>query len=668
MNAHATIDEAAWLYAEARDASRPDPPYTVSEWADKNRVLASVSSSEPGRWRTSRTPYLREIMDNMSAYSPVSEQAVMKGVQIGMSEAGFNFVGYAIHHAPGPLMYVMPTLDMAKKFSKTRIDPMIAESPALAERIKPARARDSGNTVFQKDFDGGTLLMTGANSAAGLRSMPIRFLVLDEVDAYPASADDEGDPVMLAVQRTATFIRRKIFMLSTPGLKENSRIGKAFREGDQRYYHVACEACGYKQPITWAKIKWEEGRPETAAFVCGDVDKETGEIFGCGHRHEEHRKGVLLREKGFGGAAEWIPTATPKRAALRSYHVSALYSPWFTWAEAVTQFLAAKDDPALLQVFVNTVLGEEWDNLGGDKLEPDSLMAKRERFSTDPLPSRAALLTCGVDVQPDRLELEVVGWGRDEESWSIDYQVFPGDPSEQEVWDQLDDYLSKRWEHEAKDRGMPIMATCVDTGGANTQAAYRFVRPREGRRIWAIKGYAGKRPVWPRKPSRNNKGRVNLFAIGVDAAKEIVTARLTKTGPDVSGAGACHFPMERDKEYFEQLTAERKVTRYAKGFKIIEWKKADHDRNEAFDCRVYAYAALQGLIIAGYVLNREASRIERALGMNKEETRPEPVAEATDAAPAPEAGSPEPESPNPAKSAIRRKKKKSRVVSSGYMS
>lgn len=601
MNARvdpADISGAELFYINAHEARQPDPPYTVSEWADRNRYLSTVASAEPGLWRTSRTPYLREIMDALSSYSPIETVVVMKGAQVGFSEAGLNFIGYAIHHSPGPALYVMPTVETVKKLSKTRLDPMIEASPALSERIKPARSRDSGNTVFQKDFDGGTLLMTGANSAAGLRSMPIRFLVLDEVDGYPASVDEEGDPVMLAIKRTANFIRRKIFMLSTPARKDSSRIGKEFRRGDQRYYNVPCDACGVLQPIVWKQIKWPKGEPDKAAFHCAH----------CDHRHEEHRKEALMSEAR---GACWIPTATPARANLRSYHLSALYSPWYTWAECAHDFIAAADDPALLQPFVNTVLGEEWEDTTGESVDPDSLMAKREAY--DLLPVLAALLTAGVDVQPDRLEAEVVAWGRDEESWNIDYQIFPGDPSSNEVWDQLDDYLKKRWPHPAFDNGMGITAACIDTGGANTQSAYAFVRPREGRRIWGIKGYAGKRPVWPRRPSRSNKGKINLYAIGVDAAKEVITSRFKKAGPTAHGAGACHFHVDRDREYFEQMTAERRVTKFSKGFRFVEWVKPEKARNEAFDCRVYAYAALQGLIALGVVLNREANRVAALL-------------------------------------------------------
>ncbi|WP_321336554.1 phage terminase large subunit family protein [Breoghania sp.] len=584
---------AAW-----REAYRPDPPYTVSEWADKNRMLSSVASPEPGRWRTDRTPYLREIMDNLSAYSTVEQTALIKGVQMGASEAGLNFVGYAIHHSPGPCMYVMPTVEMSKKLSKTRLDPMIEESPALSQRIKPARSRDSGNTIFSKEFDGGVLILTGANSGPGLRSQPVRYLVLDEVDAYPESAGSEGDPVNLAIERTSNFVRRKVFMLSTPLLEEKSRIQKAYEAGDKREYRVPCVACGVFQPITWKAIKWEPGEPDTARFVCSH----------CGHRHAEHEKDGLL------ALGEWVPTKKPDKPNFRSYHLPSLYSPWKTWADCARRFLAMKDDPAQLQTFVNTILGEPWSGLMGESADPDELFNRREEFPIDHLPDGVAALTCGVDVQPDRLELEVVGWGRDEESWSIDYQVIPGDPSGLDVWDNLDDYLSRRWAHPGTANGMRILATCVDTGGANTQSAYAFVRPREGRRIWGIKGMRGARPVWPRKPSRNNKGKINLYLLGVDAAKEVVTARFTKSGPGASGAGACHWPMERDKDYFEQLTAEKKVTRYQKGFRVIGWEKKDKARNEAFDCRVYAYAALQGLLAGGWSLNKAAAKIERETG------------------------------------------------------
>lgn len=589
-----------WALAVLCEESRPDAAVTVSEWADQHRVLSSKASAEPGLWRTDRTPYLREIMDSLSSYSTVEAVAVMKGAQIGMSEAGLNFVGYCIHHSPGPALYVMPTVETVKRISRTRLDPMIEASPALQERIPPARSRDSSNTMFSKEFLGGVLILTGANSASGLRSMPIRFLVLDEVDAYPLNADGEGDPVNLAIKRTDTFLRRKIFMLSTPGLKGYSRIGKAFREGDQRYFNVTCDACGHQQPIRWGDIKWPKGEPHKAVFACSE----------CGHEHAEHRKGDLLAN------GEWVPTAEPKRVGLRSYHLSSLYSPWKSWGDCASEFLACfgdegKADPALLQVFVNTVLGEEWEDTSGEKVDSAGLMDSREEFGPE-LPAKVAILTAGIDVQDDRLEVEIVGWGRDEESWSIEHRIVFGDPSAPQVWQDVDEILLGTWAHPGLPEGMRITAACLDTGGHHTLAAYAFVKDREKRKIWGIKGAKDYRaPIWPRRPSKNNKGKINLFSVGVSAAKDAIYKRLARTGPDFSGAGACHFPMERDAEYFEQLTAEVKRTKYQNGFPVPYWWKPDGKRNEALDLRVYAYAALHGLLSMGLKLNATAEAVAR---------------------------------------------------------
>ncbi|WP_412058236.1 phage terminase large subunit family protein [Bartonella sp. DGB2] len=603
------------LWAAFKEGFRSDPAYTVSQWADVHRYLSTQASAEAGLWRTSRTPYLREIMDNLSSYSSIETTVVMKGAQIGMSEAALNFCGYAIHHSPGPILYVMPTVDMAKKLSKMRVEHMIRNSKALSERIAPPRARDSGNTLFMKEFAGGSLNLTGANSAVGLRSMSIRYLVLDEVDGYPFNVDDEGDPITLALRRTASYPRRKVFMLSTPASLETSRIKAEFEKGDQRYYNVACKECHELQPITWAQIRWPEDKPEEAHFFCAH----------CGAIHEEHHKAALLSEAN---GARWVATKQSRYNNFRSYHLSALYSPWFTWGECARAFLEAKD-PAKLQSFVNTVLGEPWEEYDAGGTDASALYALREEYPL--LPPQVAILTCGVDVQPDRLELELVGWGRDEESWNIDYKIFLGDPSAAEVWHHLDTYLSRRWPHPALDNGLLIHATCVDTGGSNTQAVYDYVRPRQGHNIWGIKGSSNSTStVWPKRPTHNNNGKINLYVIGVSAAKDMVMARLKRTGPDAVGYGACHFHIERDLEYFQQLTAERKKTKYSKGQPKIDWVKANNARNEALDCRVYAYAALCGLSAMGISLEQQAQAleqkmIERGLSFDKDEVLAPPA-------------------------------------------
>lgn len=572
----------------------PDPRISVDVWADRHRVLSSVAASEPGQWSTERTPYLREIMEVLSASDRTERVVFMKGAQLGGTEAGLNWLGYVVHHVPGPMLMVQPTVETAKRVSKQRVDALVECCPALAERIRNPRARDSGNTVLMKEFPGGVLVITGANSAVGLRSMPVRFLFLDEVDGYPGDAAGEGDPVNLAVQRSATFVNRKIFLVSTPTIKGFSRIESAYEESDRRVYMVPCDHCGTHSQIVWRDIRWPDGRMWEASWHCPH----------CDGAHPEHRKPALLKH-GY-----WYPTAPADNcqgAKPAGFHLSSLYSPWLTWAEIAAEHAAAKDDPVFLKVWVNTKLAETWEDRDGERMDETALMSRREPYGPV-IPAEVAALTCGVDIQDDRLELELVGWGRDEESWSCDYKVLWGDPAAPSLWHELEQYLTATFDHETLASGLRIDAACLDTGGHHTQAAYAFCRGRERQRIWAIKGVAGKRPIWPKRPTKAAKGKVNLFGIGVDAAKEAVFARL-KTME--SGAGYCHFPQDRDAAYFEQLTAERLRTRYVKGFPQRYWWKPDGRRNEALDCRVYAYAALHGLLSMGLHLNKRADALPR---------------------------------------------------------
>ena len=315
--------EASWLAG-----FKPDPVFSVSKWADRYRVLSSKAAAEPGPWRTERTPYLAEIMDCLSPNCPVERVVFMKGSQTGGTEAGNNIIGYVIHMAPGPIMAVSPTVEMAKRNSRQRIDPLIEDCPELREKIAPARSRDSGNTVLSKEFPGGVLVMTGANSAVGLRSMPARFLFMDEIDGYPGDVEGEGDPIVLAERRSATFARRrKIFLVSTPTLKSTSRIQREFQIGDQRYYHVPCPHCGFEQALNFSQLKWPEGQPTEIHYVCES----------CEESIEEHHKTQMLAN------GRWIAT-TEGDGATRSYHLSSLYSPvgWFSWADAARLFEAAK--------------------------------------------------------------------------------------------------------------------------------------------------------------------------------------------------------------------------------------------------------------------------------------------------------------------------------------
>lgn len=566
------MNARALVFRTAAAAYRPDADLSVSEWADTHRVLSSVESPEPGLWRTSRTEYLRAIMDELSVNSSTRRVVLMKAAQVAGTEAILNLIGYTIHKAPGPMLVVQPTVELGERFSRQRVSPLITNSEALRARVAPNRSRDGGNALGSKEWPGGILIITGANSAAALRSMPIRTLALDEVDAYPLSVDNEGDPVDLAIQRTVAFRRRKIFIGSTPTTKGMSRIEAAYEDSDQRRFYVPCGDCGEMQTLEWAACIWPEGHPADAAYVCRTCGCEWSDAA----RNAAVAKGEWRASKPFNGTA--------------GFHLSALYSPWVKLGDLATDFVQCKAAPERLRVFVNTVLAETWSEQG-QGVDSTGLLARREPYEASPVPDGVAVITAGVDVQDDRIELEIVGWGRGEENWSLDYVVLHGDPSAGLIWTDLEQLLSRTYAHPTG-ATLHVEAACIDSGGHHTQAVYSFAKLHFGRRWWAIKGIPGMgRPIIG-KPSKNNKQRVRLFPVGVDVAKTRVYARLQVSEP---GAGYCHFPTRYDADYFAQLTAEKCVTRYHKGFPRREWIKKSDQRNEALDCRVYAVAALENL-------------------------------------------------------------------------
>jgi phage terminase large subunit GpA-like protein len=570
-------DRACWLRFLER--IQPEPILLVSEWADRNRILPSKGGSEPGPWRTSRTPYLKGILDALSTGSPYHTVVFAKGSQIGASEAGLNWLAYCIHHAPAPMLMVQPTLDMCKRISKQRIQPMIDETPCLSERIAESRARDAGNTLFQKDFPAGTFVMTGANSAAGLRSMPARYLFLDEVDAYPGDVEGEGDPIELAIARTSTFKRnRKIYLCSTPTIEGQSRIWSAFEQTDQRYYFVPCPHCDEYQRIEWGRIVWNEGHPDEAALACEH----------CGVMIEERYKGQMLAR------GEWRSTHDGQDARVAGFHLSSLYAPpgWYSWSDAAKEFASAKGFPEKLQSFINTKLGECWEDRTGEKIDQSGLMARREQW--DHVPEDVVLITAGVDVQGDRLEVSIIGYTAKDQSRVLHHLRLYGNPGEPKIWQTLDDLLLQPLMTETGAL-MSIRAACIDSGGHHTQEVYKFCGERAGRRVMAIKGRAGALPIWPTKLSRKKlKHGASLHIIGVDTAKDVIHSSLSVIDPDLPKYVA--FSAGLPEDYFGQLVAERRVPKVNKsGFTTRTWVKKSGDRNEALDCFVYALAALKML-------------------------------------------------------------------------
>lgn len=569
---------------------RPPPSLTVSQWADRHRILPAKGAAEPGRWNTDRTPHLREILDCMSDDHPCQEVVAMLASQTGKTEVLLNVLGKTIHVSPCPILIVQPTDKLAERFSKQRVAPMIEATPELRALVADPKSRESGNTIQLKEFPGGVLVIVGANSPADLASMPIRIVLLDEIDRFAASAGTEGSPIDLAVKRTTSFgDRKKIGVFSTPtigrdaeaegdpdderGDAVSSQIWKRWLTSDRRIRLVPCPHCGTEQELVWERLYWTAGHPETAHYVC---------LEGC--VVEEHSKATMLP------AGRWQATAESRTPGFR---LSALYLPlgWDSWAALAAEYEDAltSGDPDKLQTFVNTRLCRLFDP-GSDYSPQTGYEDRTEEFAA-PCPAGVLILTAGVDVQHDRLEVEVVGWGIGEESWSVDYQVIPGDPGGRAVWDVLDAYLAREWEHETH-APLRVQAVGVDCGDGNhSQSVYDFTDPRAHRRIWAVKGRGGPSvPIWPKRFSLAG-GRHRFFTVGVHAAKDRVVPRFRQT---VVGPGYTHVPHGREARWFAMMAAEQRVSFIRAGVQRSAWF-ARKRRNEALDVRVYAYAVLHSL-------------------------------------------------------------------------
>lgn len=556
---------------------------TVSQWAEKNRRLSPEASAEPGIWRNTKTPHLVEPMDEIC--NPNRHRVVlMFCAQIGKTELLLNAMGYYIDYDPCPMLILQPTLEMAEAFSKDRLAPMARDTPALQGKIKDPRSRDSGNTLLHKNFPGGHATLAGANSPSSLASRPIRVNFCDEIDRYPESAGTEGDPVLLARKRTTTFTWNwKQVVVSTPTLKGRSRIEKEWEESDQRRRYVPCTECGEYQVLKFPQLVWENDDPATTRYRCEY----------CGQFMNEAKKTWMFKE----GVAEWRATFPGRPVA--GFHLNELYSPWRRWALIVEDFLEARKKPEMLKTWVNTALGETWEEKG-DAPEWERLYERREPYAKNAVPQDAVLLTAGVDVQANRLEFEIVAWARDRQTWSIDYRVIVGDTATEAPWKELDRVLDEEWPH-ASGLTMRLSALAVDTG-FNTQHVYKWVRKKPADRVFAVKGKDDYPSILgrPNHVDVKSDGKVlkrglRLWPVGTNIAKGELYGWL-KQSRNEDGSypyGFCHFP-EYDAEYFKMLTAEQLVRRVVKNRSVYGWEKF-RERNEAMDCRVYARAAAHGI-------------------------------------------------------------------------
>ena len=596
-----SVDAEALLASIWREYLCPPPRLTVTQWAELHRVLSGKDSAEPGPYRADRTPYAEEPMDCLSQHSPVEEVVLKWGAQTSKTTIGSNWLAYLMDVNPGPIMMVQPTIDMAKRYSRQRLAPMIEESPQLRRKVRENRSRDDANTTLLKEFAGGFMAVAGANSAAGLRSMPVRDLFLDEIDGYPIDVDGEGDPIKLAEARQSTFSRRKRLLTSTPTTKDFSRIEARYLASDRCRYHVPCPHCQELQPLDWGTdkphgLKWDrdaEGRalPDSVRYVCRS----------CGAEIREHHKPAML------AGGRWVADNLGAAAGrIRGFQLSSLYSPlgWLSWATLVTEWETAitssrTGDISLLRVFVNTRLAETFEEQG-DRADEHAL---RKRAADIPLRQvhwGHFVMTMGVDTQGDRLEAYLWAWGRGMERQLVDRAVFYGDPGQGEQepgspWARLTEYRRTPVLH-ASGRPVPLLACMIDSGGHHTQAVYAYTRAHQHAHVYAVKGQsqAGKAILGKATDQDVSwrgtklKGGVKLFPIGTDTAKAEIYGRLRNEAP---GPGYVHLSRHLPPEVFEQLTAERLVTKYVKGRPRLEWVKPAGRRNEALDCAVYALAA-----------------------------------------------------------------------------
>lgn len=611
-------------FTKAFENYTPPEPLTVSQWAERYRVLSRESTAEAGPWRNARTPYMVEPMDAFND-SRVREITIVAPSQVGKSEVELNVIGYIIDQDPGSTLYVQPNLDDAKKFSRLRIAPMFRDSPRLRRKVAEVKSRDSGNTVLQKTFPGGMLTIVGSQSPSALASTPARYVLGDEVDRWVLSAGTEGDPWSLAAARTTTYYNAKMVAVSTPTIKGFSRIEKLFNDGTQERWCTQCPDCGEWYSISFEQIKFDFETIKAGKSITYKINSLMWCCPSCGCTHTENE----MRAQPY----KWIafnPEAIYR--GRRSFWINAFSSPWRSWDTIVLGFLESRKDPEKLKVFYNTVLGELWEDRG-DMMDEDEMLARREDYGTlndgtpVELPEGVLVLTCGVDTQDDRLEYEVLGHGRYGETWGIKKGIIMGDPGYDEPWMRLDDVISHAYKF-ANGRGLAISMTFVDSGGHKTQSVYKQCRARLQRRVFAIKGQGGDGIPYTKPPSKvkivvNGRaiGQTWLYSLGVDAGKaEIMGAlKVQEAGPKF-----CHFPKGEERGYdlafFNGLLSEKLVMKSERGRTRWAWVKLPgHERNEALDCRNYALAAFR-------VLDPDMDAVERRL-RGKSEPVKEPSAQ-----------------------------------------
>lgn len=565
------------------------PPERIkcSDWARKYRRLSPEASSQGGHFSFDDAPWQIEPMDAPDDPEVASVVLMWASQTAGKTETVNNIVGHTIDVDPCPILVIQPTLELGETWSKDRLATMLRDTPRLRGKVKDAKTRDSGNKILYKRFPGGHITIAGANSPASLASRPIRKVLFDEVDRFPASAGNEGDPIALAEKRTESFPDAVTIKVSTPTLKGLSRIEKEFEKSDKRYWFCPCPKCGFYQTLKWCQVKWGDD-PDNPWYECENPECQA-------HLTDADRRRMIRR-------GEW--RATAPFTGIRGYHLNGIYAlfppkkPFKNrLQQMVAAFLEAKAGGLeTLKVWTNTFLAETWEDPTGEKPDWEALFDRREDYGGDDpknpiIPAKVGLLVAAVDVQRNRLEYEVIGYGLDEETWGIERGQIYGNPHQDDVWSALDELLDKTYTHEngAKLR-IATMAIDISDGQTAIPVA-RYVRPRQVRRVWAVKGSSTPNAPITSTARRGKKVKVPVFMVGTDTAKATIYARLNILDP---GPRYMHWPkgFGYDSEYFKQLTAESVRTEWRKGVPVRVWRK-ERDRNEALDIRVYALAVVE---------------------------------------------------------------------------
>nr|WP_310066785.1 terminase gpA endonuclease subunit [Sphingomonas sp. BE137] len=612
--------------------------------------MAKEAGSSSGSWRTSTVEVARGPM--LAVTEPgVHIVTVMVSTQLLKTALIENVFGYFAALDPGPMLIVQPKEDAAEQFSKERIGPLINSTPALKQIVGSSKTRNADETLLYKAFPGGFLALVGAGSPDNLARRPVRVVCYDEVDKYPITR--EGDPIDIGDERMASFPNWLSIRACSPTVKDESRIEASYLASDQRRASLACPGCDHRQfPEFFKHVEWDKSedgkthKTETARIHC----EACGLIWSEGQRRRALATARWHQTRPFECCGErqvpldaysaawrasdpapvetiWDWWSADRYAVYRvkcgkcgtwavdnehaGFQASKLYSPWAkdTPAWIAKKWIAAEGDENKKQVWYNTQAGLTYRRHGGREISTDALAGRCTVWPAE-VPDGVAILTAGIDTQDYRVEIEVVGWGRNEESWSIDYHVIDGEFSDPATQQALDEYLRRIW-YRADGRGFEVSAACQDSGGHHTDAVYGFAKARLSRKIWAIKGESARtgfrNPVWPiKRPTSRSKKSFRPVIIGVNAAKDFVRAALHRERP---GPSYMHFNTDTDVNRFAQLTAERIEITGDGAHRMRKWVPIPGRANEALDCRVYAYAALHGLMHMGFRLNRRADEV-----------------------------------------------------------